>query len=90
MSNVHDHHMGRNVVTLETQHRRFAVDFPGWGADDYADYLLPIPELLFGEVIGVESHGSNPWTRYGVRFEDGTTAHGLVLGQDIEFYDDPA
>jgi hypothetical protein len=83
--NVHRHHEGRRVRALVTRHQRRSVDFPGWGAEDYRDYLLDIPEGLTGVVTDVESHGSNPWTRYSVRFSDGTTASGLALGEDIAF-----
>jgi hypothetical protein len=78
--NVNANLKGRAVVALETGHRRYPVDFPGWGAPDAADYLLSIPAGLKGVITGVESHNSNPWTKYGVRFEDGTTAHGLIMG----------
>lgn len=81
--NIHSHHKGREVVALETRHRRLAVDFPGWGADNYRDFLLPIPAGLTGVVTTVESHGSNPWTRYTVRFDDGTRASGLCLCTDF-------
>jgi hypothetical protein len=79
MGNVHDGDKGRRVTALVTKVRRRAVDFPGWGAADYAEFLLPIPEGLAGVITRVESHGSNPWTRYSVRFDDGTTASGLIV-----------
>jgi hypothetical protein len=37
-----------------------------------------------GRIVHVESHGSNPWTRYTVEFH-GSRYAGLVLGTDIEF-----
>lgn len=79
MTNVNAHHQGRKVVALATRTRRHAVDFPGWGAANYADFLLPIPEGTAGVITAVNSHGSNPWTRYNVRFTDGTTASNLIL-----------
>ena len=92
---IHDRDQGRRVRALVTKHRRRAVDFPGWGAADYAGYLLPIPEGLAGTVTYVESHGSDPYTRYSVVFDDGTGASGLIAlgrprhagagGPDIEF-----
>lgn len=85
MRNVNDHRKGQAIVALETNHRRLAADFPGWGATNYADFLLPIPAGLAGTVTSVESHGSNPWTRYTVRFEDGTSASGLVAGDDFRW-----
>lgn len=87
LGNIHDSDAGRPVRALATRHRRLAVDFPGWGDPGYASYLLPIPEGLPGAITGVESHGANPWTRYTVRFADGTTASGLVIGTDIAFAD---
>lgn len=83
LGNVNDHLKGRKIVALETRRRRFAAGFPGWDAPDCDDYLLPIPAGLCGEITYVESHNSNPWTKYGVRFEDGTTAHGLIMGSDL-------
>jgi len=85
--NINQNHHGRNVhMTGNGRTRRLAADFPGWGAEDYADYFIDtLPEGgLAGTITSVESHGSNPWTRYSVRFEDGTTASGLVAGKDIE------
>jgi hypothetical protein len=83
--NIHDGDKGRKVQALDTRHRRRSADFPGWGAENYADFLLPIPAGLAGTVTNVESHGLNPWTRYSVRFTDGSGASGLILGADIEF-----
>lgn len=88
MGNVHDGNKGKTVIGLNTDHRRLAVDFPGWGADNYADFLLPITDDLTGTVTDVESHGNAPYTRYGVRFTDGTRAHGLVNGEDILIIDE--
>lgn len=76
--------VGRRIVARETETRRLAVDFPGWGHPDCSKFIEDIPVGLAGEIIDVESHGSNPWTRYGVRFDDGTRANGLVLGKDIQ------
>jgi hypothetical protein len=84
MANIHEHHRGLGVRALATSHRRFPADFPGWGRPGAAESLLPIPQGLPGVIADVESHGSNPWTRYSVRFADGTRACGLVLGDDIE------
>jgi hypothetical protein len=85
MGNIHDSDKGRPVVALGSQRLRRAADFPGWDAPDYASYLLPIPAGLEGTVTCVESHGSNPWTRYSVTFTDGTAASGLCIGTDIKF-----
>jgi hypothetical protein len=85
--NIHAHHKDRSVRALATGHRRLVADFPGWGSPGHQDFLLPIPPGLSGVVSDVESHGTAPWTRYSVRFPDGTSASGLSLGQDIEFAD---
>jgi hypothetical protein len=85
MPNIHDHHQGRPVRALKTRTLALAADFPGWGSPGYEDFLVPIPEGAHGVVDHVESHGSNPWTRYTIRFADGTRASGLCLGSDIEF-----
>jgi len=82
IGNINAHLKGSKVVAVETSHRRLAVNFPGWGAPDYVDYLLPIPAGMTGVITDVESHGSNPYTRYGVEFADGTTAHGLMMDTD--------
>lgn len=82
--NVNENHKGRKVTTLDTNHRRFPVDFPGWGAANAADTLLPIPAGLTGVITSVESHGIAPYTRYCVKFPDGTHTSGLALGTDIK------
>lgn len=75
---------GTTVRTLvTTKIRRRAADFPGWGAPNCHDFLLDPRPGLFGTVTHVEYHGSSPWTRYSVRFADGTSASGLELGVDI-------
>lgn len=84
--NIHENHRGRKVRTLaSSRHRRYGTDFPGWDAPDAADHLLEAEPGLTGTITSVESHGSNPWTRYSVRFDDGSHTAGLVLGTDIEF-----
>ena len=75
---------GARITALGSKTRRLAVNFPGWGDPNYANYLMSVPAGLIGEVTSVESHGSNPWTRYSVRFTDGTTASGMCLGTDID------
>lgn len=79
MTNRNAHHTGQRIrIVAPTRTRRHAVDFPGWGADNYADFLLPIEVGMTGVITSVESHGINPWTRYSIRFDDGTTTHGIV------------
>lgn len=76
--------IGRRVVARDTETRRLAVDFPGWDAPNYENFLLEIPVDLGGKIVDVEQHGSNPWTRYTVEFDDGTRSVGLILGKDIK------
>lgn len=84
MSNVNDYRKGTAVVVLPAcKTRRFGPDFPGWGVENAASFLLEPVAGLTGVVTNVESHGSNPWTKYGVRFADGTTSNGLVEGVDF-------
>lgn len=69
-------------VTLTTRQRRCAANFAGWEHSKEPGFaeanLLPIPADLVGVVVCIEHHGSNPWTRFGVRFPDGSSAHGVV------------
>lgn len=75
--------IGKPVIAMETSTRRLAIDFPGWDHPDHLAYLMEIPLGLAGEIVEVELHGSNPWTRYTVTFHDGTRASGLIIGRDI-------
>jgi hypothetical protein len=84
LGNVHDDHKGRKVVLIRTR-RVLAVDFPGYHAKNYADFIVDREPGLTGTVTHVESHGANPWTRYTVRFDDGTRASGLVPGHDFDW-----
>lgn len=84
LGNVNDGDKGRRVVLIRTR-RVLHQDFPGWGADNYADFLVDRDPGLEGVITSVESHGSNPWTRYTVRFDDGTRASGLAPDKDIRF-----
>lgn len=56
---------------------KLAADFPGWGAPDYADYLIPIQPGEPVWITDVESHGAAPFTRYSVEFPDGSRAYGI-------------
>lgn len=76
---------GRHVKILPSfKGNVLGVDFPGWGHPNAYDHLHRPTFGVEGEIVAVESHGSNPWTRYSVRFADGTRASGLGLGTDIE------
>ena len=87
LGNNHDTDKGRPVTALATRVRRYPANFPGWGAPDAATTLLAIPEGLAGVITSVESHGSAPYTRYTVRFADGTRAAGLCIDADFAFAD---
>jgi hypothetical protein len=77
-SSLYGHLKGRRVVTTHKIHgNRLAKDFPGWGTTNYDDFLVPMQGGLHGTVINVESHGSNPWTRFGIEFDDGSHAYGV-------------
>ena len=73
----------RIKTTANVQMLRLVVDFPGWGAPNYADHLLPIPGDLLGTVTTIESHGIAPFTRYTVKFDDGTRSSGMTYGKDF-------
>ena len=86
MHNVNDNKKGARVVSLPASKvRRYGSDFPGWGHPDAASFLLEPIAGLGGVVTAVESHGSNPWTRYAVRWSDGSTSNGLIDGHDVRF-----
>lgn len=87
MANIHEHHKGRRVVVREGVKRNYLpADFPGWGAPDALERLAPMADIagMVGVISSVESHGSNPWTRYSVTFGNGGSASGLILGEDID------
>lgn len=75
---------GKRVVTLDTQTRRLAKDFPGWDAPNHLDFLLETPAGILGTIIKIEHHGSNPWTRYYIRFDDGSVSGGMIIGKDVK------
>lgn len=74
---------GQRVISLTTKHRRFAKDFPGWSHPNFHDYLLETTAGLQGMVTYVEQHGSNPWTRYSIEFDDGSSMCGACEGTDF-------
>ncbi|WP_280454801.1 hypothetical protein [Nocardia brasiliensis] len=88
MKSVDAHHKGRRVRLLDTvTGRGRAPSFPGWDKADYLDHLVPLEPGWVGTIDHVESHNSNPWTRYGVAFDNGVRANG-VEPKDIEFLPD--
>lgn len=66
--NIHAHHKGRR----------------GWDAPDHLDYMPALEPGWAGTITDVESHGANPFTRYGIRFDNGITSHG-VDPRTVEF-----
>lgn len=74
--NVHEANTGRTIVALISK-RPYTLN------GEHVDWQ---PGLT-GVVRVVESHGSNPWTRYTVRFDDGGYASGLIYGRDFTFTD---
>ncbi|WP_225730924.1 MULTISPECIES: hypothetical protein [unclassified Nocardia] len=76
--NIHAHHKGRRVRTLDTiTGRGFAPSFPGWDAIDHLDHMPTLEPGWLGTITNVESHASNPWTRYAIRFENGVCSGGI-------------
>ncbi len=68
--NVNEHHRGRRVRKLDTC--RYVP-------------LAEVPVGTVGVVTSVESHGSNPWTRYVVEYPGGARGAGLVPDRDFEW-----
>lgn len=88
MSNVNDFRQGHQVVVrADARGNYLSADFPGWGAENYADHLIPIASAagMTGTVTSVNSHGSNPWTRYSVRLADGGHMIDGVPGVDFDW-----
>lgn len=73
LRNVNAHRQGQKVRVAE-QIRCLAADFPGWGDPNYADYFTTMEPGEEAVVRDVNSHGSNPWTRYTLETEDGRVA----------------
>ena len=65
-----------HALALQTSTRAHAADFPGRG-DNAADFLVPIVPGTTGVITGLQSHGSAPYTRFNVQFDNGTRAYGL-------------
>lgn len=86
MTNRHHANQGARVHTLgDVRTKRFpATGFPGWGDPHAADYLLDTPPYLDGVITAVNSHGSAPYTRYSIRFDDGSHAE-LNYGEHFVF-----
>lgn len=67
----------RVKMTTANAGRALTEFFPGWGAPGYMDHLVDIQPGWTGTITDIESHGANPWTRYGIRFDNGTRAFGV-------------
>lgn len=80
-----DETKGTRIVTTRDQRFR-SPDFPGWGDPNYVDYLDDLPAGQTGVIVDVESHGSNPWRRYGILLDSGHRASGRVSGTDFEVF----
>lgn len=76
MSSIHSANEGRQIVAVPST-RPYVLD------GEHVDWQAG----LTGVVTCVESHGSNPWTRYTIRFADGGFASGLIYGRHFVFTD---
>lgn len=88
MGNVNDFRKGAPVVIREGVRGNYlSKDFPGWGESDAYDHLVPMAEAagLEGVVTSVNSHGSNPWTRYSIRLTNGGFVIDGVPGVDFDW-----
>jgi hypothetical protein len=88
MSNVNDFRRGATVrIREDAPGNYFPTDFPGWGTPNAADHLRPMTERAgqLATVTSVESHGSNPWTRYSIRFADGAHTGGTIPGVEFDW-----
>lgn len=84
MTNINAHHKGHRVTTTKPM-RFLAADFPGWGDPNYADYFVDLPAGQHGVISDVESHGSNPWTRYTILLDNNCRTSG-VYPTDIRIH----
>lgn len=77
--NIHASHLGVRVqVVAETTQRALTADFPGYGKGiDLEPFYRPIVVGMTGVITSVESHGMNPWTRYSIKFDNGTRTSGF-------------
>lgn len=91
LGNIHQGDRGRHVRALGTARLAWTPGGPGFGEapdDEVFARRRPIVAGELGVVTDVESHGSNPWTRYCIRFaSDGAHQSGLVYGDDFTFAD---
>jgi len=71
-----DTERGTAVVTTEAL-RFLAPDFPGYGAENYGDFILELAPGLAGQITYVESHGNAPHTRFTITTPDGYRTSGV-------------
>lgn len=71
--------VGSLVIITEAHGNALLPSFPGWGEDleICKQHMRPIVDGEQAEVVGIESHGMNPWTRFTLRFADGARASGV-------------
>jgi hypothetical protein len=87
MTNINDFRKGQSIVTKASHIKVLLPTFPGWGApvEEYSQHIAPLPVGMAGRVQHVNSHGSNPWTRYSVLLEDGSRLIDGVAGRDFDW-----
>lgn len=67
--------VGRKVTTAEVV-RALDSEFPGWGKPGEFDHFVDHPEGSTATIVGIEQHGSAPFTRYVLSFPDGSRTAG--------------
>lgn len=85
-TNTNEFHQGQTVVTTKAI-RFLAANFPGWGEwqrrrnagepTNTPEFFVEVPAGTIVTVASIESHGSNPWTRYVVTTQAGERAPGV-------------
>lgn len=88
MTNVNDFRKGATVVVREEVRGNYLdVNFPGWGDAGAYDHLIPMTSVagMAGTVTSVNSHGSNPWTRYSILLANGGRVIDGVPGTDFDW-----
>lgn len=88
--NVNDFHKGARVVLRHGLRGNYLDrDFPGWGEPDAYDHLIPLDTVggMEGVVTSVNSHGSNPWTRYTILLDNGGRLIDGIADSDFDWKD---
>lgn len=81
-------HIGQHVRTTKTFNRLERDERGNYLRTESGGYVCtPVPAGSYGVIVGKESHGANPWTRWSVdvHFAHGV-AHlgGCTIGGDVE------